>query len=47
MKFTWRNNIGDLVAWNSSEVDVVVDELKEYLNQNARGLAKKWNFLFQ
>ena len=47
MKFTWRNNIGDLVAWNSSEVDVVDDELKEYLNQNARGLAKKWNFLFQ
>jgi hypothetical protein len=30
MKFAWRNNIGDLAAWNSAEVEVVDDELKEY-----------------
>jgi hypothetical protein len=29
MKFVWRNNIGDLVAWNSAQVEEV-DELKEY-----------------
>jgi hypothetical protein len=29
MKFTWRNNIGDLAAWNSAQVEEV-DELKEY-----------------
>ena len=27
MKFTWRNNIGDLAAWNSAEVEV---DKKEY-----------------
>jgi len=30
MKFAWRNNIGDLAAWNSAEVEVVDEELKEY-----------------
>jgi hypothetical protein len=30
MKFAWRNNIGDLAAWNSAEVEVVDDELKAY-----------------
>jgi len=30
MKFAWRNNIWDLAAWNSAEVEVVDDELKEY-----------------
>ena len=29
MKFTWRNNIGDLTAWNSAQVEEV-DEMKEY-----------------
>jgi hypothetical protein len=29
MKFAWRNNIGDLAAWNSAQVEEV-DELKEY-----------------
>ena len=29
MKFTWRNNIGDLAAWNSAQVEEV-DEMKEY-----------------
>jgi hypothetical protein len=30
MKFAWRNNIGDLATWNSAEVEVVNDELKEF-----------------
>jgi hypothetical protein len=30
MKFAWRNNIGDLAAWNLAEVEVVDEELKEY-----------------
>jgi len=29
MKFAWRNNIGDLAAWNSAQVDEV-DEMKGY-----------------
>jgi len=29
MKFTWRNNIGDLAALNSAQVEEV-DEMKEY-----------------
>jgi hypothetical protein len=29
MKFAWRNNIGDLAAWNSAQVEEV-DELKEF-----------------
>ena len=30
MKFTWRNNIGDLAAWNSSQVEEIEDETLEY-----------------
>ena len=30
MKFAWRNNIGDLATWNSAQVEVVDDEMKEY-----------------
>jgi hypothetical protein len=31
MKFAWRNNIGDLAAWNSAQVEEVVDhEMKEF-----------------
>jgi hypothetical protein len=30
MKFTWRNNIRDLAAWNSSQVEEIDDELEEY-----------------
>ena len=29
MKFVWRNNIGDLVAWNSAQVEEV-NKMKEY-----------------
>jgi len=29
MKFAWRNNIGDLTAWNSAQVEEV-DEMREY-----------------
>jgi hAT family C-terminal dimerisation region len=29
MKFAWRNNIGDLAAWNSAQVEEV-DEMKEF-----------------
>lgn len=27
MKFAWRNNIGDLAAWNSSQVEDVDDRV--------------------
>jgi hAT family C-terminal dimerisation region len=30
MKFAWRNNIGDLAAWNSSQVEEIDDEMREY-----------------
>ena len=31
MKFAWRNNIGDLAAWNSAQVEEVFDhEMKEF-----------------
>ena len=31
MKFVWRNNISDLAAWNSAQIEEV-DEMKEYLD---------------
>ena len=30
MKFAWRNNIGDLAAWNSAQVEQVDNEMREY-----------------
>lgn len=30
MKFAWRNNIGDLAAWNSAHIEEVDSEMKEY-----------------
>ena len=30
MKFAWRNNIGDLAAWNSSQVEEIENELGQY-----------------
>ena len=30
MKFAWKNNIGDLTAWNSSQVEDIDDEMGEY-----------------
>ena len=30
MKFAWRNNIGDLAAWNSSQVEEIEDEATQY-----------------
>jgi len=30
MKFAWRNNIGDLAAWNSSQVEEIDDKFGEY-----------------
>lgn len=30
MKFAWRNNIGDLAAWNSSQIEVIEDEIRQY-----------------
>ena len=30
MKFTLRNNIGDLATWNLSQVEEIDDEMKEY-----------------
>jgi hypothetical protein len=32
MKFAWRNNIMDLAAWNSAQVEVIdIEELEELL----------------
>jgi hypothetical protein len=30
MKFAWRNNIGDLAAWNSAQVEEIGHEMQEY-----------------
>jgi len=30
MKFAWRNKIGDLATWNSSQVEEIDDEFGEY-----------------
>ena len=30
MKFAWRNNIGDLAAWNSGQVEEIDNEMREY-----------------
>ena len=30
MKFAWRNNIGDLAAWNSAQVEEIDHEMQEY-----------------
>jgi len=30
MKFAWRNNIGDLAAWNSAQVEEIDNEMREY-----------------
>jgi hypothetical protein len=29
MKFAWRNNIGDLASWNSSQIEEI-DEISQY-----------------
>ena len=30
MKFTWRNNIGSLAALNSSQIEEIDDEIRQY-----------------
>jgi hypothetical protein len=30
MKFAWRNNIGSLATWNSSQIEEITDESREY-----------------
>ena len=30
MKFAWRNNIGDLAAWNSAQVEEIDNEMREF-----------------
>ena len=30
MKFAWRNNIGDLAAWNSLQTEEIEDEIRHY-----------------
>jgi len=30
MKFVWRNTIGNLATWNSSQVEEINDEMGEY-----------------
>jgi len=44
MKFAWRNNIGDLAAWNSSQVEEIDDELEEYWDMLAAdGEQARWD----
>jgi len=44
MKFAWRNNIGDLAAWNSSQVEEIDDELEEYWDMLATdGEQARWD----
>jgi len=44
MKFAWRNNIGDLAAWNSSQVEEIDDELEEYWDMLATdGEQVRWD----
>ena len=40
MKFAWRNNIGDLAAWNSAQVEEVDNEMWEYKDM----LISDWDF---
>ena len=43
MKFAWRNNIGDLAAWNSAQVEEV-DEMKEFQDLlAANGKHEEWD----
>jgi hypothetical protein len=30
MKFAWRNNIDDLAAWNSSQIEEIEDEIRQF-----------------
>ena len=30
MKFAWRNNIGDLAAWNSAQIEEFDNEMREF-----------------
>jgi hypothetical protein len=30
MKFAWRNNTGNLAAWNSSQIEDIEDEIRQY-----------------
>ncbi len=42
MKFAWRQNIVDLAAWNSAQVEEVgLEEYSELLEEE--GLAAKWD----
>jgi len=44
MKFAWRNNIGDLAAWNSSQVEEIDDKLEEYRDMLAAdGEQARWD----
>jgi len=44
MKLGWKNNIGDLAAWNSSQVEEIDDELGEYRDLLAvDGEQAKWD----
>ena len=44
MKFAWRNDIGDLAAWNSKQVEEVYDEMGGYQDILAvDGVHAKWD----
>ena len=40
MKFAWRNNIGDLAAWNFAQVEEIDTKMKEYEDM----LIADWDF---
>ena len=40
MKFAWRNNIRDLAAWNSAQVEEIDNEMREYKDM----LVADWDF---
>jgi hypothetical protein len=40
MKFTWRNNIRDLSAWNSAQIEEIDNEMRDFEDM----LAANWDF---
>jgi hypothetical protein len=42
MKFMWRNTIGDLAAWNLSQVEEINDKMGEYRDILATDGEQAW-----
>ena len=44
IKFAWRNNIGDLAAWSSAQVEEIDYEMEEYKDMLAADQEfEEWN----